>query len=415
MDAIIIKQILDRLYPKMSFPGSTEFGLLCDFKNQIQDSVTNELSDGEKMSIAHSLISESVFSKLTKVGRNIYESAPDNDNLFLISFAIAKITEEFGWKYNYYSPANLSYISKRIEDQNLDLGILLTSHLKDIDVYCTSSKNWALQNLPQTRGFIEDVENFKRECVNLSINQVYEKIEEESRAVVVNQYHWDEYDVEGLSWAIGTFSLISVYSGIVDSFENVFKSVYIKYLNKGLDRVMNNTNCAIYFAECGNPNAQFKLGLRYYNGQELPKDNTKAAFWFEKAAELGHATAQYNIGQCYEKAIGVRQSDAKALYWYSKAAENGDVEAISNLGMYHYTGKGTPVNYEKAVQYWDKASKHDDARATYNLGICYREGQGVPIDHDIARQLFQKAMALGHPNARLALNQLDRFASMFGL
>jgi len=33
---------------------------------------------------------------------------------------------------------------------------------------------------------------------------------------------------------------------------------------------------------------QYKLGLRYYNGNETEQDYIKAVHWFTKAAEQGH-------------------------------------------------------------------------------------------------------------------------------
>src|SRR5262245_46876195 len=48
-------------------------------------------------------------------------------------------------------------------------------------------------------------------------------------------------------------------------------------------------------AEDGDVIAQYKLGEKYYSGQDLPKDFTQAAKWFRKAAEQGYAPAQCNL------------------------------------------------------------------------------------------------------------------------
>ena len=48
-------------------------------------------------------------------------------------------------------------------------------------------------------------------------------------------------------------------------------------------------------AEQGNAEAQYRLGLSYYNGEGVPKDYAQAAFWWRKAAEQGEDTAQYNL------------------------------------------------------------------------------------------------------------------------
>lgn len=278
----------------------------------------------------------------------------------------------------------------------------LKNLLLDVDVYCTSTRNAVIVNNVSNKEFFPlEIRSWKNAYSGKTKHFICSEIARIARNSNKDA-GWEEWDVDGFCWHIGIFSLVCEHAGIVDSFDEAFKTAYKIYINSGL-------------TEQENPEAVFAKGMQYYNGNGVPKNLVTAASYFEKAAELGDATAQYNIAQCYEKAIGVRQSYTKALYWYSKAAENGDVEATSNLGMYYYTGKGTSVNYEKAVQYWTKASRNNDTRATFNLGVCYREGQGVSIDYDKARQLFQKAEDLGHPNARLALSQLDRLTSMFGL
>ena len=43
----------------------------------------------------------------------------------------------------------------------------------------------------------------------------------------------------------------------------------------------------IKFAEQGDADSQFELGVRYANGDGVTQDYAKAAFWFEKAARQG--------------------------------------------------------------------------------------------------------------------------------
>ena len=76
---------------------------------------------------------------------------------------------------------------------------------------------------------------------------------------------------------------------------------------------------------------QADLGLAYYDGNGVPKDLEKAAYWFTKAAEQGNAPAQCNLGFCYSKGEGVPQDKNKAIYWYTKAAEQGHAGAQQNL------------------------------------------------------------------------------------
>lgn len=167
----------------------------------------------------------------------------------------------------------------------------------------------------------------------------------------------------------------------------------------------------IKFAEQGDADSQFELGVRYANGDGVTQDYAKAAFWFEKAARQGHETAQYNIAQCYEKELGVVQNYSIAFRWYERAGEQGDIDAIANMALYYYLGQGIPKDYEKAVYYWEISANGGNSRACYNLGICHRDGTGVWKDLYEAEKWLLKAQELGHPKASHTLEQMKRVNS----
>ncbi len=45
-------------------------------------------------------------------------------------------------------------------------------------------------------------------------------------------------------------------------------------------------------AEDGNVEAQYQLGLAYYNGDGIKQNNSKAYYWFQKAIEQGCVEAK---------------------------------------------------------------------------------------------------------------------------
>ena len=53
-------------------------------------------------------------------------------------------------------------------------------------------------------------------------------------------------------------------------------------------------------AEARKCDAQYNLGIMYYNGQGVPQDYAEAAKWFRLAAEQGDVSAQYNLGVMYD-------------------------------------------------------------------------------------------------------------------
>ena len=86
-------------------------------------------------------------------------------------------------------------------------------------------------------------------------------------------------------------------------------------------------------AEQGQANAQYNLGLMYYNGEGVTRDLKQAVYWYQKAAEQGDASAQNNLGVMYGEGEGVTRDAKQAVYWFEKAAEQGDAEAQRILNL----------------------------------------------------------------------------------
>ena len=91
-------------------------------------------------------------------------------------------------------------------------------------------------------------------------------------------------------------------------------------------------NAIIEKAKTGNVNAQYTLGGYYFLGSNgVEQSYSKAAYWYKKAAEQGHSNAQYNIGVCYYNGDGVEKSKTKAIYWFRKACNNFEDKACEAL------------------------------------------------------------------------------------
>jgi TPR repeat protein len=129
-------------------------------------------------------------------------------------------------------------------------------------------------------------------------------------------------------------------------------------------------------AESGNVMSQWMVAVQYY-GQG---NESKSAYWAEKAAEQGFLPAQYDIGVAYLYGKGVPKDLTKAAHWFQKAAEQGESSAQHNLGKMYAEGLGVKQDYFKAVQWYQKAAEQGDAYAQYALGGMYFIGQGVIRD-----------------------------------
>ncbi|MFT5112037.1 MAG: hypothetical protein ACI8P9_001360 [Parasphingorhabdus sp.] len=108
------------------------------------------------------------------------------------------------------------------------------------------------------------------------------------------------------------------------------------------------------FADRGDSVAQYNLGLLYYYGSGVIKDDTKAMYWYRKAAEQDYAEAQYQLATMYETGTGVLVSNQTAIGWYRKAAAQDLVPAQDALKRL----QGVPLpNYSFLVQEIKELSK----------------------------------------------------------
>ena len=113
-------------------------------------------------------------------------------------------------------------------------------------------------------------------------------------------------------------------------------------------------------ANAGDEVDQYNLGLCYFRGYGVTKDNTQAVYWFRKAAEQGVAEAQYNLGICYENGYGVTKDYTQAVYWWRKAAEQGKANAQYNLGECYANGSGVEMDKNMALYWYERAMKNED-------------------------------------------------------
>jgi TPR repeat protein len=130
-------------------------------------------------------------------------------------------------------------------------------------------------------------------------------------------------------------------------------------------------------AEQGEADAQFKLGLMYFNGKVVSQNYSEGGKWFRKAAEQGHADAQFVLGSMYLGGKVVSQNYSEAVKWFRKAAEQGYADAQFVLGSMYLSGKGVTQNYTEVVKWVRKAAEQGHAEAQFRLGSLYISGKGV--------------------------------------
>lgn len=120
-------------------------------------------------------------------------------------------------------------------------------------------------------------------------------------------------------------------------------------------------------AENGNAAAQFTLGNRYLNGEDVKQDNFEALRWFTLAAESDNANAQYNIAVMYLNGLGVVKDPAQAVTWFVRAAENGDPPSQYTLAVMLFNGQlGVPQDVPQAYKWFTLAGAAGHKTAAAN-------------------------------------------------
>jgi len=84
-------------------------------------------------------------------------------------------------------------------------------------------------------------------------------------------------------------------------------------------------------AEQGDADAQWNLGMMYYNGQGVEQDSVEAVKWFQKSAEQGDADSQLGLGWMYANGKGIPQNLVLAHKWLNAAALQGSKAAINGV------------------------------------------------------------------------------------
>lgn len=123
-------------------------------------------------------------------------------------------------------------------------------------------------------------------------------------------------------------------------------------------------------AEQGDAEAQFILGLQYWDGiGGVDEDKTNAWDLICKAADQEYANAQNFVGKIYQNgfAVGgfcVDEDLIEAAQWFRKAAKQGHAKAQCNLGVAYGRGEGVIQDWREAYIWLYIAKENDNKCAT---------------------------------------------------
>lgn len=137
--------------------------------------------------------------------------------------------------------------------------------------------------------------------------------------------------------------------------------------------------------------AQHVLGTLYEDGVGVKQDLAKAAEWYRTSAELGFALSQHSLAALYEEGKGVQKDTAKAAEWFKKAADQGNAASQTAYASKLERGDGIAKSSAKAALWYLKAAQQDFVPAMTRLANLYYTGQGVPVDYRRAGAWYRRA------------------------
>ena len=117
------------------------------------------------------------------------------------------------------------------------------------------------------------------------------------------------------------------------------------------------------------------------------------------AAETDNAQAQLVLGGMHEHGMGVALNDTRAAYWWQRALDNGYIDIAKGLGSMYMSGRGVPLDYKRGMELYLFAAEHGHPHAIKFVALGYQRGLGLPQDDDKAAEWAAKAAALGGPEA----------------
>ena len=125
-------------------------------------------------------------------------------------------------------------------------------------------------------------------------------------------------------------------------------------------------------------------------------------------ATAGDAESQYKLGLNYIYGTDVPKDPATAASWFRKSADQGYLPARRELGILLASGEAGEVNMDKAIEYLSEAADQLDPSALYHLGLMYEVGIGVPKDLQKAVRCLAYAAEMGFPGADTDAERVDK-------
>lgn len=163
---------------------------------------------------------------------------------------------------------------------------------------------------------------------------------------------------------------------------DILTEMYFYQAFKGFAEKESNT---------GSPQAEYRIGIMYLNGEGCPIDAEKAQEYLQGAADKGHAYAQYMLGKLYLDGKRIKRNAVKAYDLLSDAAVNGNRSAQYLLANLLISGKEFEKDEKLGFRLMKLVSDENDPYAAVKMYKLCRDGIGT--DQDMVRARYYRASA----------------------
>ncbi len=154
--------------------------------------------------------------------------------------------------------------------------------------------------------------------------------------------------------------------------------------------------------------AYYYLGLAYEEGNGVPQDTEKAAYFYERGHRADIPLATLALGQFYRDGKGVTRDDDKAFELLKRAADAGLAAGLTDFGYMYYDGKGVERDRLHAVDLFEQGDAKGDALASAQLGYMYEQGVAVEADLPRARDYYERGAERSNTYSRVQLGFMLR-------
>ena len=126
----------------------------------------------------------------------------------------------------------------------------------------------------------------------------------------------------------------------------------------------------------------------YYLGDlGLVKDVPRAIELYTEAADLGSLEAHCSLGLRYYNGDGVEEDKSRAIHHWQQAAMKGHVVSRNNLGAFEYK----IGNYDLAVQHWMISAKFGYEKSLNNIKDMFKDGHATEAQYADALLGYREA------------------------